>query len=106
MAKKKKTRLEPVARPIATISVPKKVITEDDVSAGLDSSTSVGEETDAKLSASEGNGDGIEPALLPEGLDSSKIEEQSLQNLIDKLQDRTEKEIVRNVKVCFFLQLT
>ena len=100
MAKKKKTRLGPVVRGFATTSVPKKVVLEEEVPAGFDSSTSTGEETNTQISVNQGTGDGTEPAPS-EQVDSDKTEEKELQTLIDKLQDRTEKEIVRTVKVGF-----
>ena len=35
----------------------------------------------------------------PDQFDPEKAEEQSLQNLVDRHQERTEKEIVRTIKV-------
>lgn len=101
MAKKKKTQLKPVARGFATTSVPKKVITvvqtEDQpnvpgVSASLEDET---ERTENVKEAS------CDMAVQPnEAFDADKVEEQSLQNLVDKLQEKTEKDILRTVKVC------
>lgn len=97
MAKKKKTQLRPVARGFATTSVPKKVIqpqltldeqlpqTEDDA------------HNEDTLLAANGirGGDTNVRELSIDGFDPEKVEEQSLQNLIDKLQEKTEKEITR-----------
>lgn len=97
MAKKKKTQLRPVARGFATTSVPKKVIppqltldeqlpqTEDDA------------DNEDTLLAADGirDGDTIVHELSNDGFDPEKVEEQSLQNLIDRFQEKTEKEITR-----------
>lgn len=100
MAKKKKTQLRPVARGFATTSVPKKVIppqltldeqlpqTEDDA------------DNEDTLLAADGirDGDTIVHELSNDGFDPEKVEEQSLQILIDRFQEKTEKEITRTVK--------
>jgi ATP-dependent RNA helicase DHX29 len=98
MAKKKKTTLKPVARGFATTSVPKKVVEAvEDIAQEEQASTDVG-----VSEVEEGN---VEAAAQPakaaeaEEWDPEKVEEQSLQNLIDKLQEKTEKEVVRTVKV-------
>lgn len=101
MAKKKKTQLKPVARGFATTSVPKKVVQEEEPPGGADPVASAGEES-APGPGVLGNGIGPEPvAPVVEEYDPDKAEEQSLQNLVDKLQDKTEKEIVRTIKVIF-----
>ncbi|KAJ7446519.1 P-loop containing nucleoside triphosphate hydrolase protein [Mycena galericulata] len=91
MAKKKKTQLKPVARGFATTSVPKKVVIEETV------------EVDAHAGNAEEEKSVIEDGLSVEGVvtqaaydefDPEKVEEQSLQNLVDK-QDKIEKEISR-----------
>jgi ATP-dependent RNA helicase DHX29 len=86
MAKKKKTQLKPVARGFATTSVPKKVVEtpalDESVTASLPPSS--GTQTPA---ASQ------EPAQ--ETPDPASVQEQLLQNVVDKLQDKTEKEISR-----------
>ncbi|KAG6832456.1 hypothetical protein H0H92_001502 [Tricholoma furcatifolium] len=94
MAKKKKTQLKPVARGFATTSVPKKVTP-----------------VEAPEPESNMNNDLEQPVVVGEALagavvipppqdqfDPEKVDEQSLQNLVDKLQERTEKEIIRTVK--------
>ncbi|KAF8641157.1 hypothetical protein AX17_000792 [Amanita inopinata Kibby_2008] len=86
MAKKKKRQLKPVARGFAITSVPKKPAqTEDET---LQNETSKAE-SDAVVIA--------DPPRLDEFDD--KVEEQALQNLVDTLQEKTEKEITRNIKV-------
>ncbi|KAI0778038.1 P-loop containing nucleoside triphosphate hydrolase protein [Trametes elegans] len=91
--KKKKTQLKPVARGFATTSVPKKVVEvpkepEDTLpSESPVSSTDQPNGTDASSQSSKPS----ECTVLSD-------EDQSLQSLIDKFQDKVEKEIVRTVK--------
>ncbi|EIN14170.1 P-loop containing nucleoside triphosphate hydrolase protein [Punctularia strigosozonata HHB-11173 SS5] len=95
MAKKKKTALKPVARGFATTSVPKKVVQEQAPEAEESSAEPTlesGVSTHGTASAA------VKPDVV-DGLDPVKAEEQSLQNLVDKFQEKTEKEIVRTVKV-------
>ena len=96
MAKKKKTQLKPVVRGFATVSVAKKaapVDAEPEVEAlpsqAEGSSTTQGPDG-ANLSGVQTESDASDPA---------KAEEQHLQSLIDKFQDRVEKETVRTIKV-------
>lgn len=80
MAKKKKTQLKPVVRGFATTSVPRRV-TAEEVSAAdgqTDQVTDVQEDKE---------GYGI--------ADKKDAEEILLQSYVDKLQERTEKEITR-----------
>ncbi|KAF7789912.1 hypothetical protein EIP86_000860 [Pleurotus ostreatoroseus] len=98
MAKKKKTQLKPVVRGFATQSVPKKIVeVQPDAEPESYSSTvpSTSEEvpsaqTDvATTAATEANQfDAVKQA-----------EERALQNIVDRHQDRTEKEIIRTVKI-------
>jgi ATP-dependent RNA helicase DHX29 len=95
MAKKKKTALKPVARGFATTSVPKKVTQEPEPEPEETAAVAEPEEVAHNDNASK------EP-IKADGtyeFDPEKVEEQSLQNLIDKFQDKTEKEVARNVKV-------
>jgi ATP-dependent RNA helicase DHX29 len=99
MAKKKKAALKPVARGFATTSVPKKVV-EQPV-----------EELEPVPEVSATNSEAAVPAdvaepvaqssqsIVPTEFDPDNVEEQSLQNLVDQYQDKTEKEILRTVKV-------
>ncbi|TFY83774.1 hypothetical protein EWM64_g246 [Hericium alpestre] len=99
MAKKKKTQLKPVARGFATTSQPKKVVPVVEEEAKPDASVPSTVE-----GAEGGGGEPAEgavrdqvPAAIDE-FDPEKVEEQSLQNLVDKLQDKVEKEVVRTIK--------
>jgi ATP-dependent RNA helicase DHX29 len=95
---KKKTHLKPVARGFATTSIPKKVApVEDDVEGSASANGSL-EETVPKADNSP------TPSTVPtqaqsDEFDPGKVEEQSLQNLVDRLQSTTEKDIVRTIKV-------
>ncbi|KII93254.1 hypothetical protein PLICRDRAFT_35442 [Plicaturopsis crispa FD-325 SS-3] len=97
MAKKKKTQLKPVSRGFATTSVPKKAVPV----AEEPEAASVAENTEENTAAGEGvrisGNDGDTQAKTDE-FDPDNVEEQSLQNLVDKFQDKTEKEIIRTVK--------
>jgi ATP-dependent RNA helicase DHX29 len=107
MAKKKKTQLKPVARPFATASVPKKVVPELVVEEVPNGSAVPGDDNRGS-----GDGDTLDsqgstpstkiPAPEPESeeVKALRAEELELQGLVDKLQDKTEKEINRNIKVC------
>ena len=94
MPKKKKSQLKPVARGFATTSVPKKVLPDpipDTCSATSSSIQSAPEEqpTDTVKDL------GTTTTAPNEEFDPDLVDEQSIQNLIDKFQERTEKEIVR-----------
>ncbi|KAI0651707.1 P-loop containing nucleoside triphosphate hydrolase protein [Trametes meyenii] len=87
--KKKKTQLKPIARGFATTSVPKKVVEvpkEPELPAVSDIPA-----TSNDLSDAAGQSPKADAPVL-------SAEEQSLQGLIDKFQDKVEKEIVRTVK--------
>ncbi|KAJ7110080.1 P-loop containing nucleoside triphosphate hydrolase protein [Mycena epipterygia] len=94
MAKKKKSQLKPVARGFATTSVPKKVVLED--TAEVDSLAGSTEEEKSTVE-DRPNVDGVVTQAANDEFDPDKVEEQSLQNLVDK-QDKIEKEISRSVK--------
>ncbi|KAJ4483983.1 P-loop containing nucleoside triphosphate hydrolase protein [Lentinula lateritia] len=96
MAKKKKTQLKPVARGFATISVPKKVAeveSEDPLS-----QPPLDDQESAEALLTENSNGSKEQQNVQDEFDLDKVEEQSLQNLVDRYQEKTEKEIVRNVK--------
>jgi ATP-dependent RNA helicase DHX29 len=97
MAKKKKTQLKPVARGFATTSVPKKAVpVEEDAEA----SSVNGNLEEEILKTDNGPTSSTAPAeAQTDEFDPNKVEEQSLQNLVDRLQSTTEKDIVRTVKV-------
>ncbi|KIK71157.1 hypothetical protein GYMLUDRAFT_66365 [Collybiopsis luxurians FD-317 M1] len=92
---KKKTKLKPVARGFATTSVPKKVV-EPEIEDTSSSNVSADERKVEDLRAVE-NGSGHRASEQPgqDEFDPDKVEEQSLQNLVDKYQEKTEKEIAR-----------
>lgn len=97
--KKKKTQLKPVARGFATTSVPKKVVPAVDAAVEGDSSHPDAKGPDAK-------GDDSSSTDAPKNVDgTSGPEDQDVdpivQGFVDKYQDRTEKDIVRTIKVCF-----
>ena len=87
MPKKKKTQQKPVARGFAKTSIPKK----------------------APLEQSDATADEPSTVGTPDALDAQhhepvkdevfNAEERALQDIVDKLQEKTEKEIVRTVKV-------
>ena len=105
MAKKKKLQLKPsAARGFATQSVPKKVvelqaepeIDQDPSSAAATPESASASETLFRASDSKSSAVGTPQA---DEFDPDRAEQQSLQNLVDKFQERTEKEVVRTVKV-------
>jgi len=83
MAKKKKTQLKPVARGFATTSVPKKV--------PLSELASDADYQDGDVDAPLRDEQGTNETVAPEGSEA----EQLLQSLVDKLQEKTEREITR-----------
>lgn len=108
MAKKKKTQLKPVARGFATTSLPKKVVPaqeeEETTSCATPEQGGVTPESGSGAEAALPNGPGEQiKAQAPDEFDPEKVEEQSLQNLVDKLQEKTEKDIKRTVKVITYI---
>jgi len=101
-AKKKRTQLKPVNRGFATTSVPKKVNPEEEALTSAQDNISA---TDA--AGEQVTGDDIidrttSNALLisqDDEFDPAKVAEQEAQNLLEKLQDKTDKEINRTLKV-------
>ncbi|OBZ78804.1 putative helicase C15C4.05 [Grifola frondosa] len=90
MAKKKKTQLKPVVRGFATKSVPKKVVEVPEV---VDEGDAAGSTSDAIVDDAKPLSSAQE--TIPGADDPLNL---ALQGLIDKFQDKTEKEIARNVK--------
>ncbi|CDO72377.1 hypothetical protein BN946_scf184977.g76 [Trametes cinnabarina] len=91
--KKKKTQLKPVARGFATTSVPKKIVDvpkEPHVPPASDGPDASAEQ----LQSSGTTGETLKATVGP----VLSEEDQSLQNLIDKFQDKVEKEVARTVK--------
>lgn len=98
MAKKKKTQLKPVARGFATTSVPKKIAAEGDPE--LPENDVGGSNEDALQSeAGPSTSNAVPVQVSVDEFDPDQVEEQSLQNLVDRLQSSTEKDVVRAVKV-------
>lgn len=93
MAKKKKT-LKPVARGFATVSVPKKPVPSEQPQ---DVTADAGDLSEAQ------NSDAPTAPVDPPQTDPAALEESALQAIVEKFQDKTEKDIVRSVKVGFFL---
>jgi len=89
MAKKKKTQLKPVARGFATTSVPKKAVEPTDSATNSDNAEEI------YTPESQSNNPADAPSVVGQGLDEA---EQVLQKIIEKYQDRTEREIGRTVK--------
>lgn len=96
MAKKKKA-LKPVVRGFATVSVPKKPVPPEqpDSTAERAGDTSGAQSPDVPIAS----------VALPEP-DPDILEENTLQAIVEKFQDKTEKDVVRNVKVGFSLGRT
>jgi len=86
MAKKKKTQLKPVSRGFATTSVPKKVVEKEPVIAPEEQENV----PDAIIDTQAVNEVQEEPSV-------SAGPDKQLQSLVDRLQEKTEKEITRQV---------
>ncbi|KAJ4486298.1 P-loop containing nucleoside triphosphate hydrolase protein [Lentinula aciculospora] len=97
MAKKKKTQLKLVARGFATTSIPKKVV-EVELEDKRSPSPSLDDQKGEEVSLVENINDSKEQQTVQDEFDPDKVEEQSLQNLVEKYQEKTEKEIMRNIK--------
>jgi hypothetical protein len=89
MAKKRKA-LKPVARGFATVSVPKKPTPSEEPP---DVAENSGDTSDLQSSDTPNA-----PAAPPQA-DQAVLEEGVLQAIVDKFQDKTEKDILRNIKV-------
>lgn len=106
MAKKKKSQLKPVARGFATTSVPKKpTATEEELAPQFGdmshkSTQGMNGDSSGKVDVIDFNTEVMSSAPF-EGseCDAEKTEGQSLQNLVDKYQEKTEKDITRSIKV-------
>ena len=93
MPKKKRTQLKPVARGFATTSVPKKVLPDPIMDTSPATSSSIQSIPEDPTDTVKGLG--TTTTSSNEEFDPDSVDEQSIQNLIDKFQERTEKEIVR-----------
>ena len=109
MAKKKKSQLKPVARGFATTSVPKKPAVTDQQSI-----PQIAHIPHVAITTLNGDSSGeniVTESSVPvtntqpvNGLeyDAEKAEEQFLQNLVDKYQEKTGKEITRTLRVKYW----
>lgn len=98
MAKKKKSQLKPVARGFATTSVPKKVV-ENEQNTDDTITDTTAEETPTSDTSHPGTVAHVQSDTTQDhSFDPDKVEEQSLQNLVDKYQEKTEKETLRTIK--------
>ena len=95
MPKKKRTQLKPVARGFATTSVPKKVLPDPIVDTSPATSTSIQSAPEDPTDTVKGLGTTTTTTASNEEFDPDLVDEQSIQNLIDKYQEKTEKEIAR-----------
>ncbi|KAH9835693.1 P-loop containing nucleoside triphosphate hydrolase protein [Rhodofomes roseus] len=94
--KKKKTQLKPVARGFATTSMPKKVVPAVDASEDNSSSADL-KDIEVQGEASSSSGDVSKSADSAPGQSEQDVDP-GLQGFVDKLQDKTEKDIVRTIK--------
>jgi len=97
MAKKKKSQLKPVARGFATTSVPKKMVENEQEPDDAIANPTPEETNDPSHSSTVTQVQSDAPK--DHSFDLDKVEEQSLQNLVDKYQEKTEKETLRTIKV-------
>ncbi|KAK0208360.1 P-loop containing nucleoside triphosphate hydrolase protein [Desarmillaria ectypa] len=97
MAKKKKTQVKPVVRGFTTTSVPKKVekVVESEEVVDSPPAKELPPEQPEALDLVRKGGSEKEPT---DEFDPEKVEEQSLQNLVDRLQEKTERDMVRTLK--------
>jgi ATP-dependent RNA helicase DHX29 len=100
MAKKKKSSLKPVARPIATTSIAKKVIEKPPEEAPA-------EVSESKLPANTNDSEAAKASQQQtEEYDIDRAEIESLQLLVDQQQAKAEREALRSIKVCIILTET
>jgi protein-tyrosine phosphatase len=94
MAKKKKTQLKPVARGFATVSVPKKIASVEGIE-GKSVEDTVGSSSRGVGGEPENTRDGQSQPGVTSDFDVVKTEEKLLQSLVDRHQEKTEKEVLR-----------
>jgi len=95
MGKKKRTQLKPISRGFATTSIPSKKALAETEPATQEEPPSGPNETNAVDVVSAGSSD-----TQPVSGSSSNVQEQALQELVDKWQEKTEREVGRTLKVC------
>jgi hypothetical protein len=98
MAKKKKTQLKPVARGFATVSVPKKVVPTEEAEPKVAEASKPNPVKDGTVNGEDRKEQGHsagQNGVTQDEFDPEKMGEQSLQSFVDRLQEKTEKDIVR-----------
>jgi len=95
MAKKKKTQLKPVARGFATISLPKKTIPTPEVLFDETVPDLLNSSHDTRGVIASEDGYASPDIAASKDANHNNMEEQYLQGLVDKLQEKTEKEVLR-----------
>ncbi|KAF9474475.1 P-loop containing nucleoside triphosphate hydrolase protein [Pholiota conissans] len=96
MAKKKKTQLKPIARGFATTSMPKKAVQGPNL---LDLQKTVpGTHSGSTETSTEVDKGKQRDSIQADHLSALSIEDRALQSFMEKLQDKTEKEITRAIK--------
>lgn len=98
MAKKKKTQLKPVARGFATTSLPKKTIPTPEALLDKTLPDLLKSSPDAMGALAREDGYASPDVAANMDGDHNNVEEQYLQGLVDKLQEKTEKEVLRTLK--------
>lgn len=100
MAKKKKTQLNPVARGFATTSQPsKRAIAEAQEAAAIAKNEATAASTPEPTPDQTAS---VTPTGEPSALTESKeldFEEQTCQDMVDRWQNKTDREIARNIQV-------
>ena len=89
MTKRRKS-LKPVARGVATVSIPKKPVPPEelqDIPEGAEGTS--GEQSSDVPTAS----------TVPPRTDQEILHESALQAIVEKFQEKTEKDVLRNIKV-------
>lgn len=106
MAKKKKTQLKPVARGFATTSLPsKRAIAEAQEAAAIANSEATAASTAEPTPDQTAS---VTPTAEPSALTELKeldFEEQTWQDMVDRWQNKTDREIARNIQVIYPLQV-
>ncbi|KAI9572847.1 hypothetical protein HD554DRAFT_1375871 [Boletus coccyginus] len=95
MAKKKKTPKPSVSRGFATTSIPKKAVQAEEIAPPAEELPPTSDGLVTQTSADQ--------ATLRDSkkFDAEEDEQQFLQIMVDKYQEKTEKEISRAIKACF-----
>ena len=101
MAKKKKTQLKPVARGFATTSLPKKIIPTPEVLSDKIMPDLLKSSPDTAIASEYGSAS--PDNVASKEANHNPIEEQYLQDLVDKLQEKTEKEILRYSLITYMI---